>query len=89
MHTADDKIVGSAGMFRAFRNPRLRTDLLGPEEKAEIIAAMRALDRPLETWVGQFRRLPATIQKIAAEAGIKVYKWHEFRRLAEAKASVP
>lgn len=52
---------------------RVKKYLLGPAEKAQIIAEMRAAVRPLpvEAWAMQFHRLPATIVKIATEAGVQ------------------
>lgn len=65
----------------AYTNPRpirsitplkIRKDLLGPDEKAHILAAIRAQHPQHDSfiWARLFKRLPATIVKIAAEAGI-------------------
>lgn len=50
---------------------RIRKDLLGPAEKAQIVASMRANPgNGIKGFSQEFKRLPATIVKIAAEAGI-------------------
>lgn len=52
---------------------RVRKDLLKPDEKAHIIATMKTGPlRTVNAWAWEFRRLPATILKFAAEAGIRV-----------------
>ena len=50
---------------------RVKKYLLGPEEKAQIIAGMKAAPGlSAIAYAQEFKRLPATIVKIAAEAGI-------------------
>ncbi len=50
---------------------RVRKDLLGAVEKAQILAAIKATPgRAALAYAQEFKRLPATIVKIAAEAGI-------------------
>lgn len=50
---------------------KIRKDLLGPAEKALILAALRANpNKHVQAYAQEFKRLPATIVKIAAEAGI-------------------
>lgn len=50
---------------------RVRKDLLGPAEKAQIIAGMKKTPGlSAIAYAQEFKRLPATIVKIAAEAGI-------------------
>lgn len=61
--------------FRGFNAPpKVRKDLLGPEERAHIVAEMRARTAllPASIWARIFRRLPATIIKIATVEGIKL-----------------
>ena len=50
---------------------RVHKHLLGAEEKAHIVATMRT-SKPMSAhaWAMTFKRLPTTILKIAAEAGI-------------------
>lgn len=58
--------------LNAFVPLKVRKDLLGPDEKAHILAAIRAQHPQHDSyiWARMFKRLPATIVKIAAEAGI-------------------
>ena len=50
---------------------KIRKDLMGSSEKAKIVAAMRRqLPKHAWVWAMEFKRLPATIKKIAAEAGV-------------------
>jgi hypothetical protein len=50
---------------------RVKTSLLGPEERKAIIAVMKASEpRHAKVWAMQFKRLPNTIRKIAAEENI-------------------
>jgi hypothetical protein len=57
----------SGGLFTL----RVRKDLLGPAEKAQIIAGMKKTPGlSAVAYAQEFKRLPATIVKIAAEAGI-------------------
>lgn len=52
---------------------RIRKDLLGPAEKAQIVASMRANPGTgIKGFSQEFKRLPATIVKIASEAGISL-----------------
>lgn len=52
---------------------RVHKHLLGPEEKQKIIDTMRKEPKlPPEAFARMFKRLPATIVKIAAEAGIEL-----------------
>jgi hypothetical protein len=51
---------------------RVKKTLLGPAEKAQIVSAMRTSPhiRNARSYAMEFKRLPATIVKIAAEAGV-------------------
>jgi hypothetical protein len=53
---------------------RTKKTLMTPAEKAHIIASMKALGYPksVMAWVVEFKRLPATIRKLAAEAQVEL-----------------
>lgn len=54
----------------AFVPVRAKKTLVTAEEKAEIVAAMRGSRHSARYWAATFKRLPETILKFAAEAGI-------------------
>lgn len=62
--------------FNSYQAVKVHKHLLGPEEKARMIASMSAKVGEGQynafIWSRIFKRLPATILKIAAEAGIKL-----------------
>lgn len=59
-------------MYRMF-SLKIRKTLLGPVERAAIVATMKASGvKSARVWAMQFKRLPATIRKIAGAEGIRV-----------------
>lgn len=57
---------------RDFTPVKIHKHLLTAEEKESILAAMRSQKQPVKYWAAVFKRLPATIRKLAAEAQIEL-----------------